>query len=258
MSPVDPDPIGEDPPAKPAPAQAPSKKRRRQAGIQVDGYKIKADIRPAEVGEPAPRTWREVGAAVNAKLMKIAVDTFGVLGDSLEGLRKCIRGLAEIPAAFARRVDRAHERADRLEGTRQEKLEARQLPPPDTTRVVDQLEGFLRQLQSEGIPVEVRELEDGTPAIVIVRPELQSVAARATRAALPSPDSAAAGTAGLLVETFLSARVAGILQRRGIRTAGDLAAPSVEDLLAGDGFGEKSLVAVREALVRLGLNLRGE
>jgi hypothetical protein len=47
-------------------------------------------------------------------------------------------------------------------------------------------------------------------------------------------------------------------ERQGIRTAGELAAWSAEGLLSGDGFGEKLLVVVRQALGQLGLRPQGD
>jgi hypothetical protein len=148
--------------------------------------------------------------------------------------------------------------ADRQEAVRQAKFETKQLPPPDSARVVDQIEILLGELQAEGVAVEIREQEDGSTAIVIVRPEHRQIAARLAQAALPPPGSPAPGPAGLAIATFLSARIARVLESRGIRTAGELATHSAEDLLSFDSFGKKSLALVRRALDGLGLRLRGE
>src|SRR4051812_2778989 len=70
-----------------------------RTGIQVDGYKIKAHLRPVETGEPTPETWAEVAQSVNAKLKSIAVNSVGLVEDVVVASRKMIRGLAKIPAA---------------------------------------------------------------------------------------------------------------------------------------------------------------
>src|SRR4051812_24385308 len=127
-----PGPAGEDQPAPPGDSQARVKRRRRQRGIQVDAYGIKADLRPVETGERPPRTWREVRKAVSAALMSIVVNSFRAVDDVIVSIRKFVRGVAEMSGALARRVDRAHDLADRKEGIRQEKFEAKQLPAPDT------------------------------------------------------------------------------------------------------------------------------
>jgi hypothetical protein len=102
----DPDPVGDEPPAE---SQVRAK-QSQQDGIQFDAYGIKTDFRPMEIGEPPPRTWKEVRDAVHAKLKVIAVNIVGVAEDFVVGTRKLIRGLTDIPAAAARRIDRAHER----------------------------------------------------------------------------------------------------------------------------------------------------
>jgi hypothetical protein len=243
---------GEDPPGKTEEPQVRVEKDSRLAGVQVDGLKIKVDdLRPVEIGESTPKSWIDVRGAVHAKLKNIVVHIVGLVEDVVVGARKFVRGLAEIPAATARRIDRAHDRADRKEGIEQEKFEARQLPTPDSEKVTDQIEDFLNRLRAEGVCVEYRELDYGVPAIVLVRPELRDDAARLAQVALPPP--AASGPAGLSIETILPPRIAKVLLGAGIRTAGDLVSRSPEELLAIDGFGERSLVKVRIVVKRLGL-----
>jgi len=161
-------------------------------GIQIDGYKIKAHIRPVETGEPTPKTWAEVWQSVHAKLKLIAVNLVGVVEDAVVGTRKLLRGLAEIPAATARRIDRAHEKADREESIRQEKVESKVLPPPPPEDAMDCLKGLLLGLQANGVPVEIRDLGDGRQAIVIVKPEDRQIAAKLAAKALPGPGQAPA------------------------------------------------------------------
>jgi hypothetical protein len=127
-----------------------------KTGIQVDLYGIKAHVQPVETGEPTPKTWADVGQAVNAKLKSIAVNLPGLVDDMIVGGRKLVRGLAQIPAALARRIDRAHEKADRVEAVRQEKMEAGSLPPPAAEDTIDRLESLLLDAVSEPSAVDVR------------------------------------------------------------------------------------------------------
>jgi Bacterial RNA polymerase, alpha chain C terminal domain len=181
------------------------------------------------------------------------VNFVGFFNDIILASRKFVRGLAEIPSAAARRIDRAHDQADRNEGIKQEKIKAKQLPAPDSTKVADQIEDFLGTLQAEGVCVEYRELENGVPAIVLVRPELRDDSIRLAQAALLSSVSASAAT--LHVEMVLPKRIAKLLVSSGIRTVETLALRSDAELLAIDGFGQKSLIKVHAALKRLGLRV---
>ena len=246
----------EDQPAVPGEAQAPSKKRRRRRGIQVDAYGVKADLRPVETGEPLPRTLREVLDAVQAKVMSIAVNTFGLLDDLIIGLRKYVRGAAAIPPAAQKRVERAHDRADRKEGRRQEKFEAKELHAPDAGHVIEQIEALFAEMRAEGALIEPHNLGDGRTGILIVPPEVRDDALLLARAALPEPS--VEGLAGLLLQTILPPRIANILAGAGLRTATDLSSRTAIELLAIDRFGEKSLATVRATLVQLGLGLRGD
>ncbi len=167
--------------------RVPADETAERTGIQVDGYKIKAHLRPVETGEPTHETWAEVAQSVNAKLKSIAVDSVGLVADVVEGSRRIIRGLADIPAAVARRIDRAHEKADRVEALEQVKVESRALPPPSPADAMNYVKEFLLGLQAQGKTVGIRDLEDGRVAIVIVKPEDQQFAAEVVAKALPGP-----------------------------------------------------------------------
>jgi hypothetical protein len=155
--------------------------------IEIDGFKIKARIHPVDPGEPKPKSWSEVRDAVHAKLMSITVNIFGLADDALSAGRTMIIGLAAIPVALARRIGRAHEKADRGEGIKQTKAETTGIPQLSSSRAIDSLEAFLATLQASGVPVEIRELEDGRPAVVIVKPEDRHLALELMRKALPGP-----------------------------------------------------------------------
>lgn len=109
-----------------------------------------------------------------------------------------------------------------------------------------------------------KEFSDGK-AIIIVRPEMLQDAVRLVQPGLPPPGvvapaeaPAAAIEAQAITALKLSARVLVVLDRAEVRTIGALTAWAAEDLLALDGFGDKSLAVVRRSLASVGLTLRGE
>jgi hypothetical protein len=177
----------DDPPASPIDVET-SEGTAEKTGIQVDiyGIKIKGPLRPADTGEPQPETWKDVAHAVHRHLKSLAVHLFGLPDDVLDAARKLVRGLSELPGALARRIDRAHENADRGEAKRQLKVAAG-LPAPSPTEALDNLEAGLLALQAEGAAVEIRELEDGRTALIIVKPEERQIAAELAAKALPAP-----------------------------------------------------------------------
>jgi hypothetical protein len=187
-------PADQESPGDPGESYVTSKTAER-TGIQVDGYKVKVHVRPAETGEPTPETWGEVARSVNEKLKALAVSSVGLVVDVVEGSRRIVRGLAEIPAAVAHRIDRAHVKADREEAIEQEKAESRAMPPPLPAAAVDRVEEILLRLQAEGTAVEIHELEDGRQAILIVKPEDRQIAAAIAGRALPSPSQSLANEA---------------------------------------------------------------
>jgi hypothetical protein len=158
-----------------------------QSGIEIDAYGIKARIEPTETGEPDPKTWKEVGQAVNDKLKSIAVNLVGVVGDTVVGTRMILRGLARIPASIARRIERGHEKADRIEAKAQEKREQKQLPPPSAAVALERIESMILKKQAEGFAAEVVDLEDGRQALVFVKPEDRAIVGPLILKALPPP-----------------------------------------------------------------------
>ena len=69
---------------------------------------------------------------------------------------------------------------------------------------------------------------------------------------------AAAGTGTPVEELKLPARATVSLQREGLRTAGQVAAKTEDELLAIDGIGPASLVDIKDKLGELGLGLSGQ
>ena len=79
--------------------------------------------------------------------------------------------------------------------------------------------------------------------------------ASAGSGASSAPDAAGTGTP--VEELKLPPRAAASLQREGLRTAGQVAAKTEDDLLAIDGIGPASLVDIKDKLGELGLSLAG-
>jgi hypothetical protein len=54
---------------------------------------------------------------------------FGLVDDVLDGSRRLVRGLCEIPGSFAKRIQQSHKKVDRTEAERQEAVEKGRLSP---------------------------------------------------------------------------------------------------------------------------------
>jgi hypothetical protein len=79
------------------------------------------------------------------------------------------------------------EEADREEAIRQQEVESKALPTPSAVDAADRLEALLLWLRANGAAVEIRELEDGRQAIMIIKPEDRQIAAKLAAKALPKP-----------------------------------------------------------------------
>lgn len=80
----------------------------------------------------------------------------------------------------------------------------------------------------------------------------------ANRAPLPVKGDPTSMIESLEEHGLLSLRTANLLRLRSARTAGDIAAMSAMELIAGKGFGQVCLAEVRAALGWMGMGLRGE
>jgi hypothetical protein len=177
----------DDPPASPIEVET-SEETAEKTVIQIDlyGIKIKGPLRTADTGEQTPENWKDVGQAVHKKLKSIAVNLVGFADDVVIGARRIVRSISELPGALAKWIARSHDVADGGEVKRQEEVAAG-LPAPSPTKALDNLEALLLALQADGAAVEIRELEDGRPAIMIVKPEDRQIAAELAAKALPAP-----------------------------------------------------------------------
>jgi hypothetical protein len=163
------------------------------SAIEVDVYGIKARIEPTETGEPDPKTWKEVGRTVNKTLMALAVNLVRAPLDLVVGTRMIWRGLARIPASIAGCIEQGHKKAERLEAKAQEKAEQENLPPPPATKSLDLIESLILKTRAEGFAAEIVEREDGSVALVFVKPEDRANVGPLIQKALPPPALAGEG-----------------------------------------------------------------
>jgi hypothetical protein len=174
----------------------------QQSGIQIDGYTVKARIVPARTGDPIPKSWSEVWRMVNAKLMSIAFNLVGLVDDIIVGSRKLVRGLTTMPRKAARRVERSHAIADRVEAIAQEKAEKEPAPESLAAEAADRIESLILRKQAEGYAAEIVDLGDGRQALVFVKPEERALIGPLIRKALPAP-AEAGGETSRTIETLV-------------------------------------------------------
>lgn len=245
----------DDPPASPPSVR---KVKAPKGGIQFDRWGIKADINPARVGEPEPHSAKDVWASIKGSFRRIAVDLCGLLADALHSSRRLVRGVGQMPPSKRARVERAHDAAERAEARRQELHGVGELPGLDDSAVAKQLVDLLAEIQSRGVMVEIRELPDGSPAIVMVGHQHAEAAEKIIAAALPALGPETPGSSSIPVANVLTHRLSVILEEHGISTFGQLCDHSAFDLSLIDGIGEKSLRQIRVALAQLGLAMKAD
>jgi hypothetical protein len=164
------------------------RKRKEQAVVQVGvhGVVVKAKVSPADIGEPTPKNWKQVWKLVHGHLMKLCVDAVGLVADVLGGARRLVRGLADIPPAVAKRIEKAQVQADRAEEKRQEQVAAGQREALPAPIAADRVEDVLADFRAKGLAAAVVKVGDAI-AVVAVRPELLEEAVAAARQALLAP-----------------------------------------------------------------------
>ena len=228
--------------------------------VDVYGVKVSLPVGPAP-GPPRPKSWFEVWHRVQGYLRGMADDLFGLPADALSRARAVVRGVGPTPASAPARVAKAHKKADRLEDKKQEQAATGHpgLPAPDAAENVADI---LRRPMAEGYAVEMWE-EGGRVCFSITRPELREAAREAANIALG--DVKTIHFIGVNVDDDADLQLMGLpkhtraaLMKANIVTLSALLACSAGDLLALDGFGEKSLEAVQHALRGQGLKLRND
>src|SRR5688572_13777984 len=94
-----------------------------ESGVSIDVYGVKLkNVRPGEIGETPPESWREVLERLNGHLMRLAVAPTRLLAEVFEGGTRLLNGLTSLPGAMATRLREGHARADRAEAERQSAL----------------------------------------------------------------------------------------------------------------------------------------
>lgn len=238
-----------------------------KSGLQADVYGIKVRVTPANVEEPSPKSWREVASLVNQRLKTISVGVFDLVKEACFGSIRLLRGLSKMPDAMARRIEGAHRKSDELEDKKQAQLARGQLPGFSSGESVEAVEQQLLALQAKGIAVRIVQINDGW-VIAPVRPEYEELAVELGTQALrqlgmdqdPIADGAQQPSGELLARSIttieLSVRSRKVLQRLGIKTIGELAATTEQELLSAKNFGRASLHELKARLAELGLSLR--
>ena len=179
---------------------------REQAPVSVDLYGVKVQSKPAgpEGGEQ-PETWGEVWQGVQRHLRKICTDLFGLVADGfdtgrsvLQGVGNFFKGIGSLPGAAAKRIEGAHDKADRREARRQELQQAKAGPALPAAAAAhpaaERLLTKLAELQARGLAAELVEVSPGVWVVVLVRPELRENAVALGAQALAGPDIVAQTT----------------------------------------------------------------
>ena len=142
-----------------------------ETGIQLDIYGVKVKLKPGEVREDRPASWSDVGRRVNQHLMNLATGVVGLLDDVVMAARSIVRGVARVPDAVTKKIEKAHEESDRREEAEQRKVESG-IPiskAPDNAR--RNLENLLNRQKLKGNHVKVQDVGGGRWLIAIVKPE---------------------------------------------------------------------------------------
>lgn len=149
-----------------------------RAPLQRDTFGFLLRVSEGAEDEPRPTSWKEVLSRTNKHLMTICERVFGVVADTLDGAGKLVRGIFDLPAAFADRVRGAHVQADKREqqiqstGVEASSTPARLLSGPTPSDDSVSLEDKLREYQAKGFSVGLVRLPNGSWGCFVVRPSL--------------------------------------------------------------------------------------
>lgn len=225
--------------------------------LQIDLFGIKARLRPTDLNEPEPRTWREVIGNINTHLQRFVNHTFGLAADVPQGMRRLIKRLSRSSTEKDRIIGNAHERTDRIEDIRSEKIENHQLPVPNLNQSSDFLQNLISKLLAEG-KIEIVRLETGEFFINAVKPEDRELSIQSGREILKElPGLKLDDLMRTSVDKLkLSIRSSDCLARAKIKTIGELIDKTEADLLAIRSFGKTSLREVKAKLDYMGLSLK--
>jgi hypothetical protein len=167
--------------------------------LQVDlyGIKVRTHVQPANLVSERPRSWKEVGQRVNQHLMAIAEGIFGVLAETVDGLKRVIRGSTSIPQSVADRIEGAHKQTSDREADHQEVLEVFYCDEGlyQKTEALLRLEKKLQELRDRGLVAGITMDKDGRPVLYALKKAHKDQLAEVVRKALPSA-SATSDTEG--------------------------------------------------------------
>ena len=151
-----------------------------ESPLQIDVYGVKVPLLQTADEVPRPKSWKEVARRTNQNLMQLAECMSGVparglqaVGDTLQAVGKVTRSIGNYVLTGG--AQSHQDAADRDEQQAQDKhveQPANEPPAIASPEVVDSavsgLEDVLRQWQTEGIPVAIRDLGGGVVGIFLV------------------------------------------------------------------------------------------
>jgi hypothetical protein len=157
--------------------------------LQVDQYgiKVRLQVHPVKLGE-RPRSWKEVGQRINQHLMAIAEGVFGVLAETMDGLKRVIRGTTSIPQSVADKIEGAHKQTSDREVDHQEVLEVFYCDEElyQKAEALLRLERKLQELRGRGLVAGITTDKEGRPVIYALKRAHKEQLAEVIRKALPS------------------------------------------------------------------------
>jgi hypothetical protein len=139
--------------------------------IVFDKYRVIVPLKDADLGESVPRSWAEVAAQMNSHLMRIASGATRLVAELLESTTRLLRGLSGLPASVSKRLEQAHDSADRHE--RQRQLSSGTNSPATSTaeNARKEIAHILQKYRVQGYIADVAQTKDGKAVIMILPPD---------------------------------------------------------------------------------------
>ena len=135
-----------------------SKKDGEPEPVAVDLYGIKlSGLRPGDLHEAPPKTWREVRSQLGSHLKRIATGPTRVIAEGLDGIARIFRGTSELPSAVAERIAKAHDKAEAGENANQANH-----AQPQLDDALDKIQKLLERCRAKGLPAKAVIRSDGS------------------------------------------------------------------------------------------------
>ena len=117
----------------------------------VDILGVKLPVRTKDTGEEPPKSWREVLKRINQYLMNSVSGIFGLLSETIEGSRRIVCGLGDLPTAIASRAAGARRSVDKSEDTKIELVDEKRWRLPNGRTPQNQLVRALQHYKQKGL-----------------------------------------------------------------------------------------------------------